>query len=91
VFCVLFFKDRERIVFCVLAQVVETLVLRFAPFKVQGSTPHGCKQSLVATPLGKKANDLTSFVQGNFPGCGARDQDLLCKGRSEGPCLGEVP
>ena len=36
-----------------LAQVVEALVLRFAPFKVQGSTPYGCKQSLGATPLGE--------------------------------------
>jgi hypothetical protein len=37
-----------------LAQVVEALVLRFAPFKVQGSTPHECKQSLGATLPGEK-------------------------------------
>jgi hypothetical protein len=33
--------------------VVKALVLRFASFKVQGSTPHGCKQSLRAIPLVK--------------------------------------
>jgi hypothetical protein len=33
---------------------VEALVLRFAPFKVQGSTLHECKQSLGATPSGEK-------------------------------------
>ena len=37
-----------------LAHVVEALVLRFAPFKVQGSTPHGCKQFLRATSLTEK-------------------------------------
>jgi hypothetical protein len=26
-----------------------------------------------------------------FRGCGARDRGLLCRGGSEGPCLGEVP
>jgi hypothetical protein len=34
-----------------LAQVVEALVLRFALFKVKGSTLYECKQSLGATPL----------------------------------------
>ena len=34
-----------------LAQVVEALVLGFAPFKVQGSTPHGCKLLLGAIGL----------------------------------------
>jgi hypothetical protein len=38
-----------------LAQVVKALVLRFAPFEVQGSTPHRCKQSLRATPPGEKS------------------------------------
>jgi hypothetical protein len=37
-----------------LAQVVEALVLRFAPFKVQGLIPHGCKQSLGAITPGEK-------------------------------------
>ena len=37
-----------------LAQVVEALVLRFTPIKVQSSTPHGCKQFFGATPLGEK-------------------------------------
>ena len=37
-----------------LAVVVEALVLRFASFKVQGSTPHGRKQFLGATPFGEK-------------------------------------
>jgi hypothetical protein len=34
--------------------VMEAVVLGFAPFKVQGSTPHGCKQFLGATPHGEK-------------------------------------
>jgi hypothetical protein len=37
-----------------LAQVVEALVLRFAPFKVQGSASHGCKQSFGAIHTGEK-------------------------------------
>jgi hypothetical protein len=37
-----------------LAQVVEALVLRFAPFKVLGSTPYEYKLSLGATPPGEK-------------------------------------
>jgi hypothetical protein len=45
------FKDRNP---KGLAQVVEALVLRFAPFKVQGSTLHECKQSLGAMPPGEK-------------------------------------
>jgi hypothetical protein len=49
-----------------LAHVVEALVLGFASFKVQGSTPHGCKQFLGATPLDENASDLISSVYGNF-------------------------
>jgi hypothetical protein len=37
-----------------LAQVVEALVLKFAPFKVQGSIPHGYKQFFGATLPGEK-------------------------------------
>jgi hypothetical protein len=37
-----------------LAQVVEALISRFVPFKVQGSTPHECKQSLGVIPPDKK-------------------------------------
>jgi hypothetical protein len=33
--------------------VVKALVLEFALFKVQGSTPVGCKQSLEATSTGE--------------------------------------
>ena len=33
---------------------VKALVLGFAPFKVQGSTPHGCKQFLGAILPGEK-------------------------------------
>ena len=37
----------------------------------------------------KKKKDWGEDV--DFWWCGARDWGLLCKGGSEGPCLGEVP
>jgi hypothetical protein len=37
-----------------LAHVVEALVLRFALFKVQGLTFHGCKQFFEARPPEEK-------------------------------------
>jgi hypothetical protein len=37
-----------------LAHVVKALVLRFAPFKVQGLTPHRYKQFFGATLLSEK-------------------------------------
>ena len=50
----------------ILLVEVEALVLRFAPFKVQGSTPHGCKQSLRATPPGE-SQQFNQFHAGKLP------------------------
>jgi hypothetical protein len=49
-----------------LAQVVEALVLRFAPFKVLGSTPYEYKLSLGATPL-VKSHRFNQFCIRKFP------------------------
>ena len=71
--------------------MVEALVLRFAPFKVQGSTPYRCEQSLGAIPLDEKPAIEPVICKKTFEGVVHKTGVYFARVGLKGPALKGFP